>query len=167
LIHQLKIKDTLLHCKEKYGEEYFCGPLHHIIDIVNDTAKLYTINEVTSAETFDSLATPINEKLKCIYCLEVYSRSNNLKRHIKTCKEKDDTVRLLELHLDIPPYNIPKTSNTCRYCDMVYSRKASLNIHLKTCKAKQKYRETLEAKLQEKTKQHVAKQSCFERLSQK
>ena len=74
---------------------------------------------------------------------------------------------LLELHLDIPPYNIPKTSNTCRYCDMVYSRKASLNIHLKTCKAKEEYKESLEAKLQEKPRQHVAKQSRFERLSQK
>ena len=100
LIHQLKIKDTLLHCKQKYGEEYFCGPLHDIIDIVTDTAKLYTINEVTSAETIDSLATPINDvtsaetidslenNLQCTYCLHQFSRRDKLKAHLKICTIK-------------------------------------------------------------------------------
>ena len=30
-----------------------------------------------------------NSKLQCRYCSKIYSRSDNLKRHMKNCKEKN------------------------------------------------------------------------------
>jgi len=139
---------------KKYGEEYFCGPLCEILDIVNDTAKLYRINEVKSAETVTNenpLYVKSDTSLNCKYCMETYCRSDYLKSHIKICKEKEDVVRCLEINLNI---NMKNTNykHECRFCNKNYTQNSNLTRHIKTCKEKQEYRIYLEAKFKEKTK---------------
>ena len=87
-----------------------------------------------------------NETLQCKYCYGTFSRSDHLKNHIITCKEKDDVVRILEMQLDIQ-YKKTKI-NECRFCNHIFSYKTALTRHKKTCKAKQEYRESLEEKLE-------------------
>ena len=72
-------------------------------------------------------------------------------------KEKYDFIRGLEMSLNIAMKQCEEKLG-CRFCNDVFSRKSSLNRHIKTCKAKQEYKEKLEAQ--------VAKQLCFQRLSQ-
>ena len=91
--------------------------------------------------------------LTCKYCLELFSRSDSLSTHTKKCKAKDDTVRYLEIELGIS-FNIPTVKNQCRFCNSILSFKNAHTRHIKTCKAKQEYRESLEAKLKEKTNEH-------------
>ena len=96
--------------------------------------------------------TPSINSLQCNFCLEVFSRSDNLGKHTKICKEKDDYVRNIELQLDITC--IKSNKHQCRFCKQQLSKSSNHTRHIKTCKAKQEYRETLEAKLKEnQTKQ--------------
>ena len=88
--------------------------------------------------------------MKCKYCCEYFNRTDNYKRHITICKEKEDVVRCLELNLGIE-YKVHSNKNGCRFCFKIFSRKGSLGRHYKICKVKQEYREKLEAQLQEKT----------------
>ena len=89
--------------------------------------------------------------LTCKYCLEQYSRIDNLKKHQALCKEKDDVVRTLELQLAI--LYIKPSTNSCRFCNKEFSQKGHCTRHTKTCKAKQDYREKLEAQLEAKLKE--------------
>ena len=89
---------------------------------------------------------PQNGTYKCKYCLDNFSRTDSLKRHLLTCKEKDDHVRCLEMKLGIPRTET-EFENECRFCHKVLSFKNSHCRHLKICKVKQEYREELEAKL--------------------
>lgn len=82
----------------------------------------------------------------CKFCFEAYSRKDKLNTHIKTCKDKEDVVRYLELQLDIEP-KIPKIKNQCRFCDKVFSQKTNHTRHLKTCQSKQDYKQKLESKM--------------------
>ena len=97
----------------------------------------------------DSLKPEI-DSLVCKYCCEIFSRKDYLKSHLKTCKEKEDVVRCLEINLNI---DMKKSDSKyeCRFCNKIYTKNSNLTRHVKTCKAKQEYREKLELQLQEKT----------------
>ena len=101
--------------------------------------------------TNDELSNTNKKSLKCNYCNKDFGRTFELNKHIeKSCKEKDDFVRNLEIMLNIPyPDNIKNTQ--CRFCKFVYSERWSLTKHDKKCKIKQDYKAQLEAKLKEKT----------------
>ena len=92
-----------------------------------------------------------NESIRCMYCLEDFSRIDNLKKHMNVCKEKDDAVRSLEMQLDIE--YLKNISKTCRFCEKHFPHKTNLTRHIKTCKSKQTYRTKLEAQLKERTKE--------------
>ena len=96
---------------------------------------------------------PPKDTLKCKYCLETYSRIDSLKRHIETCKEKNDVVRRLEVKLDIQ-VDIRK-DKMCRFCRKEFSQKCSLGRHINTCKKKQEYRKYLERKDKENRKKYL------------
>jgi len=152
--------------RDDIGFEYFEGPIKTILSIILDTVDSFTNPNVPEQNELvvETDKAQVNH-LKCTYCSEVFSRRDVLLRHFTTCKQKNDTIRSLEILLNIP-YKKP-SKNTCSFCKKLFSQKCHSTRHLKTCKVKQEYKEKLEAQLQEKTKQHVAKQSCFERLFQK
>jgi hypothetical protein len=103
----------------------------------------------------NSTTVPLKNTYECRYCLETFTRKDNLDRHTETsCKEKNDVVRFLELKLDIK-VEIRK-DKVCRFCEKEYTRKYSLTRHLNTCKKKQEYRKELERK--DKEKKHVRKE---------
>jgi hypothetical protein len=95
---------------------------------------------------------PSNESRNvCKYCEEIFSRNDSLQRHLKTCKEKYDTVRCLEIQLGIK-MNKAEIANECKFCNKVLSPKSSLMRHLKTCRKKHEYKEYLEEKLRSNEK---------------
>ena len=181
--------------RDDIGFEYFEGPIKTILSIILDTVDSFTNlivpeqNELV-VETDKAQINP----LKCIYCLEIFSKQSDLKNHkttckeqnelkckyccdifcridylkshVKICKEKEDVVRCLEINLNID-MKTTIDKNGCRFCNKIISHKNNFLRHVKTCKAKQEYKEKLEAQLQKKTKQQVSKQRYFERLSQK
>ena len=95
---------------------------------------------------------------QCKYCLKDCLKKSHLDKHIESCREREDVVRSLEMQLDIA-YPINIKYKQCRFCQTSYKEKYILTKHLKICKAKQKYRESLEAKLKEKTKQQQVHQT--------
>ena len=119
--------------------------------LINEKNKVTNENDSLVNEN-DSL---VNEndsfKFKCNYCEKINSTKSNLNQHVKTCKEKEDVVRSLEIQLSIS-YKKPD-HNFCRFCTKSFSQSCNYTRHLKTCKAKDEYRKKLEAQLQEKTKQ--------------
>ena len=88
--------------------------------------------------------------MTCKYCLEYYSRSDNLKTHQLICKEKYESVRNLELQLDVDFIKFNK--NQFRFCHKHLSKSSNYTWHIKTCKAKQDYRKSLEARVKENQK---------------
>ena len=100
----------------------------------------------------DESSIPQYESLTCKYCLNIYSRKDKLKAHMKICNEKNDHVRCLEIELNTYK-KLPINRNECRFCNKNFAHKTNHTRHLKVCEMKQEYRETLETKLKEKTKQ--------------
>jgi len=149
------MKNQLIFChdlkhRRDYGLEYFEGSLNTILSNILVTLELFTA-------TLTKHHVPL-KKLQCTYCYEEFCRNDYLKSHIKTCKEKNDAVRCLEINLNI---DLKKTNSKheCRFCNKIYTQNSNLTRHIKTCKAKQEYREKLEVQ--------VAKTLPFQRLSQK
>jgi len=135
VIKELKLADHIKHCKE-YGNEYFEGQLDEICHIVLKIALEHRLNSYTPDKK------PEVNQLQCKYCLDIYSRIDNLDRHIKTCKERNDLVRNLEIKLNMK-VDIRK-DNICRFCNKEYTRKYTHTQHLNTCKKKQEYQTKLE-----------------------
>ena len=122
-------------------------------ELTTDTTELTKKMNNTTEQTGDTTepTNANNIEYTCKYCNKVCKRKFNLDKHLKTCKEKDDIVRGLEIMLNISYPN--KTQHTeCRFCNKLYQEKYILSRHIKTCKAKQEYRESLEAKLKENQK---------------
>ena len=150
LIQNLNLSDDIK--VKDMGNEWFEGPIDKIKQILLTTSNLFP-----AIPTPDTIQIPEINQLQCRYCLENYSRLDYLKIHMNACKEKYDFIRGLEMSLNIAMKQCEEKLG-CRFCNDVFSRKSSLNRHIKTCKAKQEYKEKLEAQ--------VAKQLCFQRLSQ-
>ena len=157
MIKRLKLSDTVMQYT-KIGTEYFEGPLDDINDILYETSKIFRIPQLIyepEPEPEHELA-PLLNPLQCKYCEKPNSTKSNLNQHLKTCKEKQDIVRSLELQLSIL-YEKPD-HNSCRFCTKRFLQSCNYTRHLKTCKSKQTYKEKLEAQ--------VAKTFEFQRLSQ-
>ena len=150
------MKKQLDHCKDlklrtECGFEYFEGPLKTLLTVILDTVELFTTNPIVTDLVPPLQIEPL-DTLQCKYCYGTFSRSDHLKNHIITCKEKDDVVRILEMQLDIQ-YKKTKI-NECRFCNHIFSYKTALTRHIKTCKEKYKYQEKLEEEIK---KTQVAK----------
>jgi hypothetical protein len=65
-----------------------------------------------------------------------------MKVHLKTCRLKDDEIRLLELERDIEP-DLPECSKECRFCNKLYSTKGNLNRHITVCKERKEYKKII------------------------
>ena len=141
-----KIFRTNWHLQRHLRRKYKCVkiPQNNTVNPQNNTVNPPKDTVIPPKDT----VIPPKDSLKCKYCLETYSRIDSLKRHIETCKEKNDVVRRLEVKLDIK-VEIRK-DKTCRFCKKEFSQKCSLGRHLNTCKNKQEYRKELERKDKEK-----------------
>ena len=146
LIHNLLQSHNIIHCTQ-YGAEYFNGPLEEIFQLASQTALQYTVNPIMVDEETENNQN--NDPLQCVYCLEIFSRKDNLEKHLKKCKEKDDFVRCLEIELGIN-FVKPNKKNQCRFCNSILSFKNAHTRHVKTCKQKYIYKEQLEAQVAEK-----------------
>ena len=94
-------------------------------------------------------------KHTCKYCEKILTTKSNYNQHKKTCKEKNDAVRSLEIQLNISyPKHILHTE--CRFCNIHFSQKSALTRHIKICKEKDAYKEKLELELKEKAKTNQA-----------
>ena len=93
---------------------------------------------------------------QCKYCLKTLSYSS-LNRHIKTCKEKNDDIRCLEIQLNkkVEPY----TKKNCRFCSYISSQATHVSRHNENCKARKAYKLSLEnqynAQQVDRAKQHM------------
>ena len=158
LIKNLKLSDDIK--ESKIGNEWFEGDIYTICQIALSVAMLFKTVQIEEEQPKIILS-----PLQCIYCTKLYSRNDVKKRHEFSCKERSDIVRIMEIQLGIQyPNNVLK--NECRFCNHKSKTIYILPKHIQICKAKQKYKENLELQVHEKTKQHVAKQSYFQRLSQ-
>jgi hypothetical protein len=93
-----------------------------------------------------------NENNTCHYCLHSFSTKSHKGRHEKTCKYKDDPVRLLELELDLDIVISHDSNTECRFCDKVFCRTDVLLKHNFICKDRENYKKTL---LKEKERRNV------------
>ena len=154
LIQNLNLSDDIK--VKDMGNEWFEGPIDKIKQILLTTSNLFPAIPTPDTITIPEInPTPEINQLQCRYCLEQYSRKDNLKTHITKCKDKFDAVRILEikLHLDVKL----SSGNNCRFCNKVFQHKTNFTRHVKSCKAKESYKEKLELYLKEKTEQQVAK----------
>ena len=91
-------------------------------------------------------------KIVCKFCNKHFTRKDNKKTHEGSCKDRYDIVRTMEIQLGIE-YPSCISKNECRFCHHESKTIYLVPKHIQKCKAKQEYRELLEAKLKEKTKQ--------------
>ena len=84
-----------------------------------------------------------NTPFSCKYCLETFSRNTNLQRHLTNCREKDDTVRYLEIKLGIQ-LSSPIDKKKCRFCTKQFTQTGHCTRHIKQCKARIHYKSALE-----------------------
>lgn len=151
------MKKQLDHCKDiklrtECGFEYFEGPLKTVLTVILDTVELFTTNPIVT-----DLVPPIQieplDTLQCKYCYKILSTKSNYNQHKKTCKEKNDIIRKLEIQQNIP-YQKNILHTECRFCNIQFSQKSALTRHIKICKEKTKYQEKLEEEIK---KTQVAK----------
>lgn len=102
------------------------------------------LNKKVSCTSLSSKTkTNSNQCFKCKFCLKTFTRKFNLEQHYKSCKEKDDIIRGLEIMLNIEYTQCEP--NICRFCNNSYPQK--LKRHQNTCKVKEEYREHLETRV--------------------
>ena len=144
------MKKQLVHCKDlklrtECGFEYFEGPLKILLTVILDTVELFTTNPIVT-----DLVPPIQieplDTLQCKYCYKFFKRKENINKHYKMCKEKEDKVRKLEMQLNIP-FEVMKEKYTCRFCFRSSTTSSHLTKHIKICKKKIKYQEKLEEEI--------------------
>ena len=69
----------------------------------------------------------------CNYCQKIFSRTDNLKRHISVCQLSQKN----SLHQNTPNYTNLHQKNEnfkCSFCHQLFSRKYSLERHFQRCK---------------------------------
>ena len=139
LLRKLVNHDNI-HQKCEFGTEYFEGNLSDIIATVCEVQQLFfkQMNEIK----VDSIQTEGSD-LTCKYCLRSYN--TNLKRHVQSCKLKDDHIRCMEIELN--KHVLPWDARTCRFCSYV-TKTPNIKRHLKSCKARAEYQKKLEVELQ-------------------
>ena len=82
-----------------------------------------------------------SSKLKCVYCMNIYSTSFYKKKHEEICKHKNET-RMLEIEMKIEP-KIPNCNTECRFCNKKLFRTDKLAKHLSICKEREQYHNQL------------------------
>ena len=148
LIKNLKLSDDIK--ESKIGNEWFEGDIYTICQIALSVAMLFKTVQIEEEQPKIILS-----PLQCIYCTKLYTTNKILRKHLKTCKMKNNEIRKLEIETNMIP---TQTTTICKYCSKNYSKSGNLGRHSKTCKLKDEYREHLETL--------VAKKSYFQRLSQ-
>ena len=93
-------------------------------------------------------------KLKCEFCMTVFSSSWYKKKHEDICRHKNET-RVLELDLGITP-ELPECKTECRFCNKIICRTDALNKHVRVCKERVEYHERL---LKQQTQQQMVIQT--------
>ena len=71
--------------------------------------------------------------------------NKHMKRHLLTCKYRNDPIRLLEIENDIEPV-LPECKTCCRFCEKDLSRISYLNKHLLVCKEREIYHDLIKNK---------------------
>ena len=87
----------------------------------------------------------------CKYCMKTFFKGH-IKRHLLSCKQRDDPIRLLEIEQDICPV-LPDSKTCCRFCEKDLTRVSILNKHLLICKDRIKYHDLLKEKSIKEVKQ--------------
>ena len=100
---------------------------------------------------------PFENKLKCNFCMTVFSTSWYKKKHELICRHRNET-RVLELELDITP-ELPKSKTECRFCNKLLFRTDKLNKHIQICKEREEYHKQL---LNQKTEVEETKQQIIQ-----
>ena len=142
-----KIPCKKIECKNTTNE---CNNISFENENCKNTANECKNTSFERVKTSDEyFKTEFNE-LKCKYCNNQFKRKENITKHYRVCKEKNDVVRCLEIKLGVQyPDSIEKYG--CRFCLRTCTTSSNLNQHFKICKKKQEYCKYLEAKLKEKT----------------
>ena len=95
---------------------------------------------------------------QCIYCMKKFFRKQECKKHLASCKMKDDPIRQLEMKAKVEFE--PPPPNTCRFCKIQYSNSSHLSRHLRTCKEIEIYKEQLQLKVQHITNNTTNNTNC-------
>ena len=79
---------------------------------------------------------------QCIHCQKILSTYYALKRHIPSCKMKDDDIRQLEDKLK-KNVTLDPNGKTCRFCGKEYYNRRNMTRHYSVCKSKEEYKRKL------------------------
>ena len=109
---------------------------------------------VARDSTFVARDSTFENKLKCEFCMTVFSSSWYKKKHELICRYKNET-RVLELDLGITP-ELPECKTECRFCNKIICRTDALNKHVRVCKEREEYHERL---LKQQTQQQMVIQT--------
>ena len=83
-----------------------------------------------------------DKKNTCKYCLNDFSTKKYKNTHEMSCKQKDDSIRQLEIEQEIIPV-LSDSKTCCRYCDKELSRVSYLNKHILICNERKEYLKSL------------------------
>ena len=79
---------------------------------------------------------------KCKYCMISFYNKPTMKRHLLTCRQKNDPIRLMEIENKIQ-VEVPDIKTECRFCKKDYNNTSNLNKHLFGCTEREEYRKML------------------------
>ena len=109
---------------------------------------MYNINEIepqkenlvlrSFLENIDTHDKDTTNDLLCEYCHRTFNSNCNKNKHLKLCKNKHDSVCILERKLNLPVY-IPQDIS-CRFCKQNYTCATNLTRHRsRGCSKKDEY----------------------------
>jgi hypothetical protein len=143
----------LVNCSEliqrkDFGREYFEGSANTIRVIMGEIAMLYSEELEPESEQIDS---PVVPNDVCKWCMKCFSSKPILKRHIGSCKQKDNEIRLLEMETNTEYIH---RSTYCRFCQNSFTQSSHLQRHLQYCKSQEIYKLELIRKLEFNSQTH-------------
>ena len=111
----------------------------------NEKRKSCQKAEETLQRTRKPLSVSSNDNNTCKFCMKIFTRTTNCKKHTELCKYQYDTIRLLEIRCNLELEVLP--TNVCRYCTKSFSEGYHATRHMKICPHKDEYKQKLENQL--------------------
>ena len=145
---ETEVFDRLNEFKLPEKKEFFDIDIKVAIGTINEVSSKYDINEIeplkenkilsSFLKNIDTHNKDTTYDLLCEYCHRTFNSNNNNRKHLKLCKNINDSVCILERKLNLPVF-IPQDIS-CRFCQQKYTCSSGLSRHKsRGCSKKDEY----------------------------
>ena len=130
-------------CKKTFRDNYaLTSHMSRITKCIDPNNPIIKQNEQLEKQN-EQLEKQKETSKKCCYCMNSFYNKGTMKRHLLTCRQKEDPIRLMEIGQSIKLV-LPDCKTECRFCNKNFCKSTLLNKHLLVCKKREEYLDNLQ-----------------------